>query len=198
MPKIEFHAKLTAIGSQTILRLPKSASGKLPSRGMSIVEGTFNGRSFQTALEPDGTGSHWFRVSDAMLEAAGSAAGDSVSLAIAPIAQWPEPEVPRDLARALTADPKARGLWTDITALARWDWIRWIGSTRNPETRTIRIEKTLSKLKSGKRAACCFDRSRCTDPSVSRNGVLVEPTTAGDDSGTSVTMPHRLKGRREL
>jgi len=66
----------------------------------------------------------------------------------------------------------------DITPVARWDWIRWIGSTRNRDTRAIRIEKTLSKLRSGKRAACCFDRSQCTDPSMSRNGVLLEPTPA--------------------
>jgi hypothetical protein len=35
----------------------------------------------------------------------------------------------------------------DITPLARWDWIRWIGATRNPDTRAIRIEKALSKLR---------------------------------------------------
>jgi hypothetical protein len=184
MSTIRFHAKLTAIGSQTIVRLPRTISSKFPSRGMSLVEGTFNGHFFQTALEPDGRGSHWFRVADTMLRAARAAAGESVSLAIAPMAQWPEPKVPQDLARALAADAKARSLWMDITPLARWDWIRWIGSTRNPGTRTIRIEKTLSKLKSGKRAACCFNRSQCTDPSVSRNGVLLEPTTAREQSRT--------------
>jgi hypothetical protein len=179
MSKIRFNATLTAIGSQTILRLPRTISRKLPSRGLSLIEGTFNGHFFQAALEPDGVGSHWFRVSDTMLRAARAAAGDSVCLAISPMEQWPEPKVPQDLGRALAADPKARNLWMDITPLARWDWIRWIGATRNPDTRTTRIEKTLSKLKSGKRAACCFDRSQCTDPSVSRNGVLLEPTTGG-------------------
>jgi hypothetical protein len=182
MSKIRFKAKLTVIGSETIVRLPKTISRKLPSRGMSLVEGTFNDHFFQTPLEPDGRGSHWFRVSDTMLRAARAAAGDSVSLAIAPMAQWPEPNVPQDLTRALAADAKARSLWMDITPLARWDWIRWIVSTRNPDTRTTRIEKTLSKLKAGKRAACCFNRSQCTDPSVSRNGVLLEPTAAGEHS----------------
>jgi Bacteriocin-protection, YdeI or OmpD-Associated/Domain of unknown function (DUF1905) len=178
MPKIRFQAKLTAIGSHTILRLPEAASSKLPSRGMSVAEGTFNGHAFQAPLEPDGMGSHWFRVSNTMLTAARAEVGDSVSVALEPMAPWPEPEVPADLAAALASDPQARRLWMDITPVARWDWVRWIRSTRNRDTRTIRIEKTLSKLRSGKRAACCFNRSQCTDPSMSRNGVLLEPTPA--------------------
>jgi hypothetical protein len=182
MPKIRFQAKLTPIGSQTILRLPEAASSKLPSRGMSVVEGTCNGHAFQAPLEPDGLGSHWLRVSSTMLKAARAEVGDSVSVALEPMALWPEPKVPADLAEALAFDPQARRLWMDITPVARWDWIRWIGSTRNRDTRTIRIEKTLSKLRSGKRAACCFNRSQCTDPSMSRNGVLLEPTPAAGKS----------------
>jgi len=169
---------LTAIGSQAILRLPQAASSRLPSRGMSMVEGTFNGRAFQAPLEPDGIGSHWFSVSNSMLRAAGAEVGDTVSVAVEPMAVWPEPKVPADLAEAFASDPEVRRLWMDITPLARWDWIRWIGSTRNRDTRAVRIEKTLSKLMSGKRAACCFNRSQCTDVSVSRHGVLLEPTLA--------------------
>ena len=143
-----------------------------------MVEGTFNGHAFQAPLEPDGIGSHWFSVSNTLLTAVRAQVGDSVSVALEPMALWPEPKVPAALARALASDPQARKIWLDITPLARWDWIRWIGSTRNDDTRTIRIEKTLSKLRSGKRAACCFNRSQCTDPSMSRNGVLLEPTPA--------------------
>jgi hypothetical protein len=177
MPTVRFQATLTAIGSQTILRLPDAASRKLPSRGMSMAEGTFNGHPFQAPLEPDGIGSHWFRVSKPLLKSARAKAGDSVSVALEPITQWPEPKVPADLAKALASNPPVRKVWLDITPLARWDWIRCIGSTRNPDTRAIRIDKTLSKLGSGKRAACCFNRSQCTDPSVSHNGVLLEPAS---------------------
>jgi Domain of unknown function (DUF1905) len=71
MSTIRFETKLCKIGSWTILRLPESASVKLPSRGQTMVEGTINGLHFQTPLEPDGKLSHWFRVDKAMREAAG-------------------------------------------------------------------------------------------------------------------------------
>jgi hypothetical protein len=50
---IRFSAKLfrpkatEKIGSWTLLTLPKSASAKLPSRGMTMVEGTINGFPFR-------------------------------------------------------------------------------------------------------------------------------------------------------
>jgi hypothetical protein len=48
--------------SWTFLLLPKAASGKLPSRSMTSVEGTLDGAAFQATLEPDGKGSHWLKV----------------------------------------------------------------------------------------------------------------------------------------
>ena len=176
MSTIRFEAKLFKIGSWTLLRLPKSASAKLPSRGMTMVGGTINDFRFQAALEPDGKGSHWFKLDKTMRKAAGANAGDTIMLAIEPVKEWPEPKVPADLKNALAAVPQAHTLWMEITPMARWDWIRWIGSTKNPDTRKRRIEVTFSKFKAGKRRPCCFNRTMCTEPYVSNNGVLLEPT----------------------
>src|SRR5215470_3730832 len=107
MSTIRFQATLTAVGSQTIVKLPKAASSSLRSRGMNLVEGTFDGHAFQAPLEPDGKGSHWFKVSDTILEAARAVVGDRVSVAMVPMSLWPEPDVPADLRRALAADPQA-------------------------------------------------------------------------------------------
>jgi Bacteriocin-protection, YdeI or OmpD-Associated/Domain of unknown function (DUF1905) len=173
---IRFEAQFLKVGSTIVLRLPERASVKLPSRGMVVVDGTISDFHFQAALEPDGKGSHWLKVDKSMLKAAHAHVGDTTTLAIEPSEQCPEPKVPVDLKSALAAAPLAHQLWMKITPLARWDWIRWIGATKNPETRKRRIEVTLSKFRDGKRRPCCFDRTKCTDPSVSSNGVLLEPT----------------------
>lgn len=176
MSTIHFEAKLSKIGSWTILRLPKNASEKLPSRGLTMVEGTINDSRFQSALEPDGKGSHWFKVDETLRKDAKADVGKTVRLEIEPIKDWPEPKVPEDLLNSLKANPAAYATWMDITPIARWDWIRWIGSTKNLETRKIRIEKTFGKFKNGIRRPCCFNRTECTVPDVSHKGVLLEPT----------------------
>jgi len=155
-------------GSWTFLVLPKDASAKLPSRGMTAIEGTINGFAFQAMLEPDGQKSHWLKVDRKLSEAANADEGDVVTLEIAPAAEEPELEVPADLRKALaTAAPKARALWKDITPIARRDWIHWITSAKKAETRARRIKNACSMLVDGKRRPCCFDRSGFYDKSLS-------------------------------
>lgn len=176
MTTIRFETTLLKIGDWTILRLPGSASAKLPSRGMTLVEGSINGFRSKIVLEPDGQGSHWFRVDSGLREAAGIDAGGTITMVVEPSKEWPEPELPADLNKALASDPQANALWVKITTMARWDWLRWIRATANQGTRSRRIKVTLSKLKAGERRPCCFNRNLCTEPEVSKSGVLIEPT----------------------
>jgi hypothetical protein len=146
--------------SWTFLILPKNASSKLPSRGMTAIEGTMNGCPFHAVLEPDGQKSHWLKVNRKLSEAARADAGDVVALEIAAATKKPEPEAPEDLNKALAAAaPKTRAVWSDITPIARRDWIQWINSAKQEETRARRIKNACSMLATGKRRICCFDRS---------------------------------------
>jgi Bacteriocin-protection, YdeI or OmpD-Associated/Domain of unknown function (DUF1905) len=172
--KIRFKAKLFRPAesekgdSWTFLIVPKNASAKLPTRGITAIEGTINGFRFQTTLEPDGQKSHWLKVDRKLREAADADAGDIVTLEIAPAAKDTEPEVPTDLRKALAAAaPKTRKLWSDITPNARRDWIHWITSAKQEETRTRRIKNACSMLAAGKRRVCCFDRSGFYSKSMS-------------------------------
>jgi Bacteriocin-protection, YdeI or OmpD-Associated/Domain of unknown function (DUF1905) len=141
---------------RTLLVLPKGASAKLPSRGLTTVEGTMNGFPFRAALEPNGKGSHWLPVSKAMRDAAGANFQDSLTLEITRAGEEPEVWVPMDLRKALAVADRAQVSWADITPAARRDWILWISSAKQPETRRRRIENACAMLASGKRRVCCF------------------------------------------
>jgi len=172
---IRFEATLHMIDTWTILRLPEKASEKLPSRGQVSVQGTINGHEFQTVLEPDGCRGHWMTVDEKLQQTAAINAGDTATLEITSTKAWPEPDVPQDFEAALTAAPKKiQDVWNDITPMARWEWIRWVNATKDPDTRRRRVEVSMSKMNSGKRRPCCFDLAACTDPDVSRNGRLIE------------------------
>jgi hypothetical protein len=159
---IRFSAKLLPpeatekIGSWTVLTLPTSASVKLPSRGMTMIEGTINAFPFRAALEPDGKGSHFLRLNKVMHDAAGAEVGDAVTVEITRVGDEPEIRLPMDLRKALAASPKAQAAWADITPLARRDWIFSISTAKQPETRRRRIEKACDMLAAGKRRLCCF------------------------------------------
>ena len=67
-----------------------------------------------------------------------------------------EPRLPTDLRKALAAAPKAKAQWRDLTPIARRDFISWIESAKQPETRRRRIDKACSMLAAGKRRPCCY------------------------------------------
>lgn len=172
---IRFNAVPYSISGRTILRLPAGASEKLPSRGQVAVNGMVSGHEFTTVLEPDGYWGHWMNVDDTLQNNARIKTGDTVTVTITPTKGWPEPTVPDDFQKALDAAPqKVQDKWKDITSMARWEWVRWVNETKNPDTRAIRIEKSVSKLNGKHRRPCCFNLAACTDPQLSKSGRLVD------------------------
>ena len=159
---IRFKAKLfrpketEKIGSWALLALPKNASAKLQSGSMMMVEGTINSFPFRAALEPIGKGGHWLKLNEALRDAAGADTGDTVVVEITRVGEEPVTRMPMELCKALRVAPRAQASWADITPMARQNWILWITTAKQPETRTRRIENACDMLASGKRRACCF------------------------------------------
>jgi uncharacterized protein YdeI (YjbR/CyaY-like superfamily) len=73
-----------------------------------------------------------------------------------PAGKESDPRVPTDLRKALAAAPKAKAKWEDLTPIARRDFISWLDSAKQAETRKRRIEKACSMLAAGKRRLCCY------------------------------------------
>src|SRR5437899_10547014 len=87
-----------------------------------------------------------------------------------PAGEESEPRVPTDLCKALAATPMAKAQWSDLTPIARRDFISWMDSAKQPETRGRRIEKACSMLMAGKRRPCFY-------LIVSFNPITAIPTT---------------------
>jgi len=149
------------------LLLPKAVSDTLPRRGRTSVEVGIKGYRFQATLEPDGQLSHWLKLSQERLEAAGLSVGEMLTVQIAALAREPEPQLPEDLRQALAASPAATAVWQATTTLARLDWIHWIESAKQAKTRRDRVIAACDMLSAGKKRVCCFDPSGFYSKSLS-------------------------------
>lgn len=65
-------------------------------------------------------------------------------------------KLPMDLREALMANSTALAAWTDITPLARNEFICWVEDAKLEETRKRRIRRTQEELEEGQRRPCCW------------------------------------------
>jgi len=120
-PTIRFKAKLSR---SPFLELPAGTSAKLPQQDTVMIEGAINYLPFRVALEQDSKGrSCRIKFSDAMRNAVGATDLDMVPVEITRVADEPETRAPSDLLKSLKKTPNALDSWSDITPLARRDWI---------------------------------------------------------------------------
>lgn len=172
MNELHFTATTATINNWTIVRLPKAISEELPSRGMVMAMITVDKYSFTAALEPDGEFSHWFYLKDSDLASISVDYDSSLNFTLRILDKWIEPELPEDITNCILKD-HLESEWASVTVKAKWEWLRWIRSTSNPQTREKRIQVMSSKLSQGKRRPCCFNTSQCTIAEVSKSGKLL-------------------------
>lgn len=133
------------------LDFPKAVSARLPSRGIVPIAGTINGFPFRTSASPDGRGGHSMMVNKGMRAGANVGPGDRVTVVFDVDTASREPVTPPDLKRAISASPRAKAVWQDITPRARAEWVAHVLEAKKPETRVRRIAKTVERLASGTR-----------------------------------------------
>jgi uncharacterized protein YdeI (YjbR/CyaY-like superfamily) len=102
----------------------------------------------------------------------------------------PEPKVPADLRRALSAAPATTALWKALTPIARRDFIMWIDAAKQAETRRSRIARTCSMLADGKKRPCCFS----IVPLDLHKALAATPNAKAQWSGLSATQKRDLIG----
>ena len=61
-----------------------------------------------------------------------------------------------DFRQAIESDSVVNDVWADITPLARNEWICWVTSAKQYETRSRRISVGMDKMRKGMRRPCCW------------------------------------------
>lgn len=170
----EVHGTIDFINEHRILRLDQESSDLLSSRGQVAVDLLGEFASDTIVIDPDGRRGHWIDLENEHVPNINAEQGQRVTLKMQPSAAWPETSIPEDLAEALDEATDLDATWTSLTPMARWEWVRWVRSTKNPDTRARRVEVSISKLRDGKRRPCCFDLSSCTTPELAKSGKLIQ------------------------
>lgn len=64
--------------------------------------------------------------------------------------------LPPDLQKALLAHSDSLRAWESITPLSRNEWICWVETAKQFDTRERRIKRVYTELAEGKRRPCCW------------------------------------------
>ena len=75
------------------------------------------------------------------------------------LSEQPDAIVPEDVSRAIVQNVSSKSSWDSISNLARIDWVHWIESAKQAQTRELRIQQLCQQLAQGKTSICCFDHS---------------------------------------
>ena len=158
-------AKDSALGLFALV--PASVSGSSLRKGRVTARIALGSASFEAVMEPDGQLGHWFRIPASVAEDETIAAGDSAAFVLTTLAHQPEPNHPAAFRNLLEASESAQQTWRRSTALAKIDWVHWLESAKQAETREKRAIDAIDMLAHGKVRVCCFDPSGFYSKSLS-------------------------------
>jgi hypothetical protein len=120
-------------------------AGKRPAVGITI-----NSYSYRTTAMFMG-GRFLVPLAAEHRDAARVSAGDEVDVDIELDPAVREVVVPADLAAALAAEPSVQTFFDQLSFTHRKEWVRWIEDANKPETRQVRLTKTIDELREGRR-----------------------------------------------
>ena len=132
----------------TGMQVPADVVEALNAGKRAPVVVTVGGYSYRTTVAPYG-GAYYVPLAAEHREAAGVAAEQEVDVSIELDTAPREVALPDDLAVAM--DDDARAAYDRLSFTHRKEWVRWVEEAKKPETRTTRIEKTVSGLKAGRK-----------------------------------------------
>ncbi len=133
----------------TVLVMPFDAEQVFGTKGSVRVRGTINGVPFRRSIHPRDDGRHFIMLNKEMRKAAGMVVGEPVHVVLEQDTGERTVDVPPDLANALAADAAIGEAYAKLTHSRRFEFVRWLNQTQNPETRQRRIARILAMVVAG-------------------------------------------------
>ncbi len=138
------------VGTWTFLSIPLEISQTFGSKGQVRVRGTINGYPFRSTALPMGDGTHYLVVGKEIREHIAATQGDMVKVWLELDTEERRAEVPEALKEAFASRPEAAAAFGKMTYSHQKEWINWIISAKQAETRQRRLEKALEMIAQGK------------------------------------------------
>ncbi len=138
------------VGTWTFINIPLQVSAGFGAKGQVRVKGTINDYPFRSTALPMGDGKHYLVVGKEIRDAIAVAQGDTVKVWLELDLEERRVEVPEQLTQALGSRPQAAAAFERMTYSHQKEWINWIMSAKQAETRLRRVEKALDMIAQGK------------------------------------------------
>jgi hypothetical protein len=142
-----FRTKIASVneaGTMTFVAVPEKAMREFGDRQRVPVVATIDGHAYRTTVCDMGNGP-CIPVRRSVREAAGIAAGQSVTVTLVFDGEERTVAVPSFLAKALTKTE--RTAFDSMSYSHRKEYVDWVMAAKKPETRDRRIEKMREKLR---------------------------------------------------
>ena len=133
----------------TVLVMPFDAEQLFGTKGSVRVRGTMNGVPFRRSIHPRDDGRHFMMLNKEMRKAAGMEVGEPVQVVMEQDTGPRTVDVPPDLAEALAADAVFGEAYESLAHSRRFEFVRYLEQTQNPETRQRRIARIRELVEAG-------------------------------------------------
>lgn len=140
-------------------RVPPEISRSHLRRGRITASILLGKTKFDALMEPDGELGHWFRIPAEVKRDEAIEYGQEARFALASLSKQPDPQIPASFSKRLASNPVALATWEKTSVLAKIDWIHWMESAKQAQTRNKRQQDAIDMLQDGKVRVCCFDPS---------------------------------------
>src|SRR5919109_431610 len=144
-----FKTVLMKSGSRIFIPIPFNPHDAWGVKTRHHITGTVNGHRVRGSLGSDGK-QYFLPLGAAWRRDCGLDAGDKVEVVLSP--EGPQSEnLSSDVSAALDAEPQAKAFFESLATFYRNTYIKWIESSKRPETRAARIKEMIELLKAGKK-----------------------------------------------